>query len=264
MLLEVNNIQVIYEHVIMVLRGFSLRVAERSIVALLGSNGAGKSTCLKAISGLLKSENGEITMGNVMFEGQRVDGQDAAKIVTMGIVQVMEGRQIFEELTVEENLRTGLYARKENRKGLNLEMIYEYFPPLKERRNVVSGYCSGGEQQMMVIGRALLTQPKLLLLDEPSLGLAPLVAAEVFDIVSKLNRDLKIGILLVEQNAQLALSVADYGYVMENGLIVLEGPSDQLRKHKNIQEFYLGISTSEERKNYLDVKYYTRKKRWFA
>ncbi|MDY7036055.1 MAG: ABC transporter ATP-binding protein [Thermodesulfobacteriota bacterium] len=264
MLLEVNNIQVIYEHIIMVLRGFSLQVPEKSIIALLGANGAGKSTCLKAISGLLMSENGEITMGNILFEGQRIDGIDAARIVRLGIVQVMEGRQIFEELTVEENLKTGLHIRRKGGKGFNLDMIYDYFPALKVRRNSVSGYCSGGEQQMMVIGRALLTEPKLLLLDEPSLGLAPLIAEEVFSIIVRLNQELGVDFLLVEQNAQLALSVATYGYVMENGLIVLEGPTDELRDHKNIKEFYLGVSDSDDKRSYRDIKYYTRKKRWFS
>lgn len=264
MLLEVNNIQVIYEHVVMVLRGFSLHMPENNIVTLLGSNGAGKSTCLKAISGLLKPENGEVTMGNIMFDGKRIDGLDAAEIVKTGIVQVMEGRQIFEELTVEENLRTGFYNQSNKDREFSLDTIYDYFPPLKYCKNRVAGYCSGGEQQMMVIGRALLTQPRLLLLDEPSLGLAPLVAKEVFSIIKKLNLEQGVDCLLVEQNAQLALSVSTYGHVMENGLIVLEGTADELKAHENIQEFYLGGADSEQKRNYRDVKYYSRKKRWFS
>jgi len=264
MLLEVNNIQVIYERIIMVLRGFSLQIPEKSIVALLGSNGAGKSTCLKAVSGLLQPENGEVTMGEIKFNGQSIRGLNASDIVKLGIVQVMEGRQIFEELTVEENLKTGLYNRSVNHEGLDLDMVYEYFPILRERSNQIAGYCSGGEQQMLVIGRALLTRPKLLLLDEPSLGLAPLVAKDVFQIIAKLNKEQGITCLLVEQNAKLALSIADYGFVMENGLIVLEDTTDKLKEHKNIQEFYLGISKSEEKNSFSNIKYYSRKKRWFS
>jgi len=265
MLLQVNNIQVIYEKVIMVLRGLSLEVPEKSIVALLGSNGAGKTTTLKAISGLLKPENGEVTQGSIMFGGERIDGKESAGIVRIGITQIMEGRRVFEELTVEENLRTGLYVKKEGKGGeRNLEMVYHYFPVLKARRKTVSGYCSGGEQQMLVIGRALLTQPKLLLLDEPSLGLAPLVAQEVFEIIERINREQETAILVVEQNAQLALSIAGYGYVMENGLIVLDGPAAEVRENKNVKEFYLGMNERGEQKNYRDVKHYTRKKRWFS
>jgi len=263
-MLQVNNIQVIYEHIVMVLRGFSLQAPKNSIVALLGANGAGKSTCLKAISGLLKPENGEITMGEILFHGQRIDHMDASKIVQMGIIQVMEGKQIFEELTVEENLKTGLYSQRKTEKGFDLDMVYSYFPPLKARNKSISGYCSGGEQQMMVIARALLTQPRLLLLDEPSLGLAPLVAKEVFDIIARINRELSVDCLLVEQNAQLALSVATYGYIMESGIVVLEGSSDELMKNKNVKEFYLGIGDAENRQSYRDVKYYSRKKRWFS
>ncbi|MFC1903160.1 ABC transporter ATP-binding protein [Chloroflexota bacterium] len=262
-MLQVNNIQVIYEKVIMVLRGLSLEVPENSIVALLGSNGAGKTTTLKAISGLLKPENGEVTHGSITYQGQRIDGKDPADIVRMGISQVMEGRRIFKELTVEENLATGLYIRKD-RSDWGIESVYHYFPVLKERRKHVAGYLSGGEQQMLVIGRALLTQPKLLLLDEPSLGLAPLIALELFEIIKRINQERETTILLVEQNAQLALSIASWGYVMENGQIVLDGPSDEVRENRNVREFYLGLNEKGERKSFRDVKHYTRKKRWFS
>ena len=265
MLLQVNNIQVIYEKVIMVLRGLSLEVPENSIIALLGANGAGKTTTLKAISGLLKAENGEVAQGEITYQGRRIDGKDPADIVRMGITQVMEGRRVFEELTVEENLTTGLYINKDRTGSRrNMESVYYYFPALKERRNQVSGYLSGGEQQMLVIARALLTQPKLLLLDEPSLGLAPLVAAELFEIIERINQEQQTAILLVEQNAQLALSIASWGYVMENGQVVLDGPAAEVRENRNVKEFYLGLNEKGERKSYRDVKHYTRKKRWFS
>lgn len=265
MLLQVNNIQVIYEKVIMVLRGLSLEVAENSIVALLGSNGAGKTTTLKAISGLLKPENGEVTQGDIIYQGQRIDGKDPAEIVRMGISQVMEGRRVFEELTVEENLTTGLYIRKDRASSKwDMESVFRYFPALKERRKQVSGYLSGGEQQMLVIARALLTQPKLLLLDEPSLGLAPLVATELFEVIKRINQEQQTTILLVEQNAQLALSIASWGYVMENGQVVLDGSADEVRENRNVKEFYLGLNEKGERKSYRDIKHYTRRKRWFS
>jgi len=265
MLLQVNNIQVIYEKVIMVLRGLSLEVPESSIVALLGANGAGKTTTLKAISGLLKEENGEVTHGEITYRGRRIDGKDPSEIVRMGITQVMEGRRVFEELTVEENLTTGLYINKD-RSGSrwDMEAVYHYFPALRERRKQVSGYLSGGEQQMVVIARALLTQPNLLLLDEPSLGLAPMVAAELFGIIQRINQEQQTAILLVEQNAQLALSIASWGYVMENGQVVLDGPAAEVRENRNVKEFYLGLNEKGERKSYRDVKHYTRKKRWFS
>lgn len=265
MLLQVNNIQVIYEKVIMVLRGLSLKVPEKSIIALLGSNGAGKTTTLKAISGLLKPENGEVTQGAIIYQEQRIDGKDPAEIVRLGISQVMEGRRVFEELTVEENLATGLYIRKDRSDSKwGMESVYHYFPALKELRKQVAGYLSGGEQQMLVIARALLTQPKLLLLDEPSLGLAPLIAMELFEIIKRINQERETTILLVEQNAQLALSIASWGYIMENGQIVLDGPSAEVRENRNVREFYLGLNEKGERKSFRDVKHYTRKKRWFS
>ncbi len=265
MLLQVNNIQVIYEKVIMVLRGLSLEVPENSIVALLGSNGAGKSTTLKAISGLLKPENGEVTQGSIIYQGKRIDGKDPAKIVRMGITQVMEGRRVFQELTVEENLATGLYIKHDGTGSKwGMDSVWHYFPALKERRKQVSGYLSGGEQQMLVIARALLTQPKLLLLDEPSLGLAPLVAAELFEVIQRINQERETTIMLVEQNAQLALSIASWGYVMENGQVVLDGPADEVRENRNVREFYLGLNEKGERRSFRDVKHYTRKKRWFS
>ena len=265
MLLQVNNIQVIYEKVIMVLRGLSLEVPENSIVALLGSNGAGKTTTLKAISGLLKPENGEVTQGNIIYQGQRIDGKDPAEIVRMGVTQVMEGRRVFEELTVEENLATGLYIRKDRTGSKwDMESVFHYFPALKARCRQTSGYLSGGEQQMLVIARSLLTQPKLLLLDEPSLGLAPLVATELFEIIKRINQEQQTAILLVEQNAQLALSIASWGYVMENGQVVLDGPAAEVRENRNVKEFYLGINEKGERKSYRDIKHYTRRKRWFS
>jgi len=265
MLLQISNIQVIYEKVIMVLRGLSLEVPENSIVALLGSNGAGKTTTLKAISGLLKPENGEVTQGSIIYQGQRIDGRDPADIVRMGISQVMEGRRVFEELTVEENLATGFYIRKDRADSKwDMESVWHYFPALKERRRQVAGYLSGGEQQMLVIARALLTQPKLLLLDEPSLGLAPLIGIELFEIIKRINQEQQTTILLVEQNAQLALSIASWGYVMENGQVVLDGPASEVRENRNIREFYLGLNEKGDRKSYRDVKHYARRKRWFS
>src|SRR5919106_2334641 len=260
-ILALNNVEVIYDQVILVLRGLSLAVGEGEIVALLGSNGAGKSTTLKAISGLLPSEDGEITEGEVTYQGKRIDELDAAEIVRRGISQVMEGRRIFEHLTAEENLRAGGYTRNG---GLaeGLEQVYEYFPALRERRRQTAGYLSGGEQQMLAIGRALMTQPQLMMLDEPSLGLAPRLVGEIFEIVRRLNQELGTTILIVEQNARLALQVADYGYIMENGRIVLDGPADQLAENPDVQEFYLGMTESGERRSYREVKHYRRRKRW--
>jgi branched-chain amino acid transport system ATP-binding protein len=261
--LALNNVEVIYEDVILVLRGLSLSVPEGQIVALLGSNGAGKSTTLKAISGLLPSEEGEITEGEITYRGQRITHRDAAEIVRLGISQVMEGRRVFEHLTTEENLRVGAYTR-----GLaanladDLELVYGYFPPLKERRRQVAGYLSGGEQQMLAIGRALMTRPKLMMLDEPSLGLAPRLVTEIFDIIRRLNAELETTILVVEQNARLALEIASYGYVMESGRIVLDGPGDELAKNPDVMEFYLGLTESGDRRSYRAVKHYKRRKRW--
>ncbi len=261
--LALVNVEVIYNQVILVLRGLSLTVGEGEIVALLGSNGAGKSTTLKAISGLLPSEDGEVTQGEILHEGEPIGRRDAAEIVRRGISLVMEGRRIFEHLTAEENLRAGAYSRRSNiSQQETLELVYEYFPPLYERRRQTAGYLSGGEQQMLAMGRALMAQPKLLMLDEPSLGRAPKLGTEIFEIIRRLNDDLGATILVVEQNARLALEVADRGYVMENGRIVLDGPADQLARNPDVQEFYLGLTESGERRSYRDVKHYKRRKRW--
>jgi branched-chain amino acid transport system ATP-binding protein len=261
--LTLVNVEVIYNQVILVLRGLSLTVGEGEIVALLGSNGAGKSTTLKAITGLLPSEDGEVTQGRILHEGEPIHRRDAAEIVRRGISLVMEGRRIFEHLTAEENLRAGAYTRRSNvPQQENLDLVYQYFPRLYERRRQTAGYLSGGEQQMLAIGRALMAQPKLLMLDEPSLGLAPKLVTEIFEIIRRLNDDLSATILIVEQNARLALEVADRGYVMENGRIVLDGPADKLAKNPDVQEFYLGLTESGERRSYRAVKHYKRRKRW--
>jgi branched-chain amino acid transport system ATP-binding protein len=262
-MLELNNVEVIYGEVILVLRGLSLAVPEGKVVALLGANGAGKSTTLKAVSGLLPSEDGAITQGEIAFDGRRVHRLDAAEIVRLGITQVMEGRRVFEHLTAEENLRAGAYTRgAADGVAEALELVYGYFPRLKERRKQVAGYLSGGEQQMLAIGRALMTKPRLMMLDEPSLGLAPKLVAEIFEIVKRLNTELGTTILVVEQNARLALEVADHAYVMERGRIVLEGPAAELIENPDVQEFYLGLSETGERRNYRHVKHYKRRKRW--
>ena len=262
-MLRLNNIQVIYSDVILVLKGLSLEVAEGQIVALLGANGAGKTTTLKAISGLLKTEDGRVTDGSIEFMGQRIDGLDPEKICRRGIVQIMEGRKVLETLTVEENLRIGGYTRRDPA-GVkqDMEMIYEYFPILVRRRHQVAGYLSGGEQQMLVIGRALMARPKLMLLDEPSLGLAPLLVREIFDIIRKIHDERGTTFLLVEQNAQMALRIADYGYIMESGRIVFDGPAHKLRGNDDVREFYLGLSEAGRRKSFKDVKFYKRRKRW--
>jgi branched-chain amino acid transport system ATP-binding protein len=262
-ILALNNVEVIYDQVILVLRGLSLAVGEGEIVALLGSNGAGKSTTLKAISGLLPSEDGELTQGEIIYDGRRIDGRDAAEIVRRGISQVMEGRRVFEHLTVEENLRAGAYARRANgSRRDDLELVYEYFPPLYARRGQAAGYLSGGEQQMLVIGRALMARPRLLMLDEPSLGLAPRLVAEIFEIVQRLNAELGTTVVVVEQNAHSALDIASYGYVMENGRIVLDGPAAELAENPDVMEFYLGLTEAGERRSYRAVKHYKRRKRW--
>jgi branched-chain amino acid transport system ATP-binding protein len=260
-LLQLNNVEVIYDEVILVLRGLSMAVEPGRIVALLGSNGAGKSTTLKAISGLLPSENGEISDGSITFEGVELRHRDAAEIVRMGISQVMEGRRVFGHLTVEENLVTGAYTRRDGWRA-DLEMVYEYFPSLRERRDGAAGYLSGGEQQMLAIGRALMNKPRLLMLDEPSLGLAPLLVAEIFEIIERLTKELETTILLVEQNARLALGIADHGYIMENGRIVLDGSAAELGRNPDVQQFYLGLGESGERRSYREVKHYKRRKRW--
>ncbi len=264
-MLEVNNIQVIYNEVVLVLKGMSLQVHEGQIVAVLGSNGAGKSTTLKAISGLLKSENGEVTDGSITFMGQRIDKMDPENIVKKGVFQVMEGRKAFEDLTVEENLLVGAHTIKNRRQiKRDLELVYNYFPRLTQRKNVLAGYISGGEQQMLVIGRGLMARPKLMLLDEPSMGLSPILVGEIFDIIEKINREEKVTILLVEQNARMALSIAHHGYVMESGRIVLDDDVDKLKQNEDIKEFYLGLTTVGTKKSYRDVKHYKRRKRWLT
>ena len=264
-MLRLNNIEVIYSDVILVLKGVSLEVPDGKIISLLGANGAGKTTTLKAISGVLYTELGEVTDGSIEFNGVRIDGKPPEEIVQMGIVQVMEGRRLFEHLTVEENLRVGAYARKDRDAILkDLESVYSYFPKLKDLRGRVSGYLSGGERQMLVMGRALMSNPKVMLLDEPSLGLSPLLVKEIFEIVKKINKEEGTSILLVEQNAKIALSTSDYGYIMENGRVVLDGSSPKLKENEDIKEFYLGLSQVGKRKSYREVKHYRRRKRWLA
>jgi branched-chain amino acid transport system ATP-binding protein len=263
--LKVNNIEVVYNNVILVLRGVSLQVDDGKMVALLGANGAGKTTTLKAISGLLKTELGEVTRGNIEFHNQRIDNQSPEDVVRAGILQVIEARPLFQHLTVEENLRVGSLGRSDGGDyKRDREMVYEYFPRLRDLRHRTSGYLSGGEQQMLVIGRALMGHPKLMLLDEPSLGLAPLLVAEIFEIVRRINAEESVSMLLVEQNARAALELVDYGYVMENGRVVLDGPSAHLRENEDIKEFYLGLTQLGERKSYRDVKHYKRRKRWLG
>ena len=264
-MLSLNNIEVIYNDVILVLKGMSMEVPEGKIVGLLGSNGAGKSTTLKAISGLLKPEDGEVTDGGIVFMDEEIHHMDAADIVRKGIFQVMEGRRVFEHLTTEENLIAGGYTRTDRGQAhKDLDMVYEYFPRLKERRGQTAGYLSGGEQQMLAIGRALMAKPKLMMLDEPSLGLAPLLVREIFDIIKRINTEQGTTILLVEQNANLTLGVADYAYIMENGRIVLDGYPDDLRNNADVREFYLGLTEVGSRKSYREVKHYKRRKRWLS
>jgi branched-chain amino acid transport system ATP-binding protein len=264
-MLQVNNIEVCYMSVIQVLQGVSLEVGDGRIVALLGANGAGKTTTIKAISGLLKTEEGEITDGSVEFDGRRIDRYGPEDIATMGISQVMEGRRVLEHLSVEENLLVGAYSRKD-RSGVkrDLELVFDYFPGLKDHRRRTSGYLSGGQQQMLVIGRALMARPKLMLLDEPSLGLAPLLVQEIYKIIRRISAEQSMAILLVEQNARAALGIADHGYVMENGKVVLSGPAERLRDNEDVKEFYMGFSAVGSRKSYREVKHYRRRKRWLA
>jgi branched-chain amino acid transport system ATP-binding protein len=264
-LLAVNNIEVIYDHVILVLKGVSLRVPDGGIIALLGANGAGKSTTLKAISGLLRTERGEVTKGTIELRGQPIQRRNPSEVVQQGVVQVMEGRHVFEHLTVEENLLTGGYTRR-NGDGLkrDLDLVYTYFPRLTQRRGTRAGYISGGEQQMLAIGRALMARPRLMLLDEPSMGLAPMLVAEIFEIVSRLNREEKLAVLLAEQNATVALRYAQHGYVMETGRIVLDGDARTISDNEDIKEFYLGLTGVGQRKSYRDVKHYRRRKRWLS
>jgi branched-chain amino acid transport system ATP-binding protein len=262
-MLKVNNIEVAYMKVIQVLYGVSLEVGDGKIVALIGANGGGKTTTLKAISGLLKTEQGEITGGEVIFDDKKLNKYGPEDIARMGISQVMEGRRTLEHLSVEENLYIGAY-RRNDRAGIkrDLEMVFEYFPRVKVFRRRVSGYLSGGEQQMMVIGRALMSNPRLILLDEPSLGLAPLVVQEIYAIINKINKERQVSMLIVEQNVRAALGIADYGYVMENGRIVLNGPADKLKDNEDVKEFYMGLSARGVQKNYRDIKHYRRRKRW--
>ena len=264
-MLNVNNIEVIYDDVILVLKGLSLEVKEGQIVALLGANGAGKTTTLKAISGLLKVENGEVTGGDIKFLDQSILDMAPERIVRQGIFQVMEGRCVFENLTVHENLIAATRTRK-NRGEIRerYEMVFHYFPALKPLHNRLAGYLSGGEQQMLVIGRALMAQTKLMMLDEPSLGLSPILVAEIFNILKRLNEEQKITMLLVEQNAHLALSIAEHGYVMENGKIVLDDSVDKLREYEDIKMFYLGLTEMGTKRSYRDAKFYKRRKRWLT
>ncbi|MDH3760686.1 MAG: ABC transporter ATP-binding protein [Gammaproteobacteria bacterium] len=264
-LLSVNNIEVIYDHVILVLKGVSLEVPEQGIVALLGANGAGKTTTLKAVSNLLRAERGDITKGSIEFQGERIDRRTPAELVQQGVIQVMEGRHCFEHLTVEENLLTGAYTRRDGNSAIqkDLELVYSYFPRLTKRSRAQAGYTSGGEQQMVAIGRALMSRPKMILLDEPSMGLAPQLVEEIFEIVQRLNKEEGVTFLLAEQNTNIALRYADHGYILENGRVVLDGSAAELRENTDVKEFYLGISEGE-RVNFRDVKHYRRRKRWLT
>ncbi|MCL4801707.1 MAG: ABC transporter ATP-binding protein [Burkholderiales bacterium] len=263
--LTVNNVEVIYDHVILVLKGVSLQVQKGQIVALLGANGAGKTTTLKAISNLLRAERGEVTKGSIEFDGRRVDQLTPNELVRLGVCQVMEGRHCFQHLTVEENLLTGAFTRSVGRAELrrDLELVYEYFPRLKERRGSLAGYTSGGEQQMTAIGRALMAHPKMILLDEPSMGLAPQLVEEIFGIVKSLNEKEGVSILLAEQNTNIALRFADYGYILENGRVVMDGAAASLAQNEDVKEFYLGLSAGG-RKSFRDTKFYRRRKRWLS
>ncbi|MBA1148720.1 ABC transporter ATP-binding protein [Ectothiorhodospiraceae bacterium WFHF3C12] len=259
-MLSVNNIEVVYDDVILVLRGVSLEVPKGQIVTLLGANGAGKSTTLKAISGLLKTEDGEVTRGTVTFDGETISNQDPEKIVRKGIFQVMEGRRVVEDMTTIENLRLGAFTRRDKNVRRDMDMVMDYFPRLKERAGGLAGYLSGGEQQMLAIGRALMARPRMLLLDEPSMGLSPLLVKEVFGIIESINRDQGLTMLLVEQNASQALKLADYGYIMESGKVVLDGTQEELLSNEDVKESYLG--GGEQRRSFKNLKSYKRRKRW--
>lgn len=264
-LLEINNIEVIYNHVILVLKGVSLKVPKGGIIALLGGNGAGKTTTLKAVSNLLKSERGEVTKGSIMYRGEGIQDMVPSDLVKMGVIQVMEGRHCFEHLTVEENLLTGAYTRGSGKGDIeaDLDLVYSYFPRLKDRRRSQAGYTSGGEQQMCAIGRALMSRPETILLDEPSMGLAPQLVEEIFNIVKSLNENEGATFLLAEQNTNVALRFANYGYILENGRVVMDGPARDLRENPDVKEFYLGMS-EEGRKSFRDVRSYRRRKRWLS
>jgi branched-chain amino acid transport system ATP-binding protein len=267
-MLTLNNVEVVYSDVVQVLRGISLEIPDGEIVTLLGANGAGKTTTLRAISGLLHTQEGEVTRGSILFDDQPIHHLAPEKIVKLGIVQVLEERRLFQHLTVEENLLMGAMARRQTFEGgpieEDLEQVYHYFPRLKELRRRTSGYLSGGEQQMLVIGRGLMARPRLMLLDEPSLGLAPLLVEEIFEVIQSMSGEDGMAILLVEQNARVALDCADYAYVMENGRVVLDGPSGQLKENEDIKEFYLGLTQVGKRKSYREVKHYRRRKRWLG
>jgi branched-chain amino acid transport system ATP-binding protein len=264
-ILAINNIEVIYDHVILVLKGVSLNVPKKGIVAILGANGAGKTTTLKAISNLLHAERGEVSKGSIHFDGKEIHNQSPNELVRQGCIQVMEGRHCFAHLTIEENLLTGAFTRRDGRAAIkrDMERVYAYFPRLKDRRNSLAGYTSGGEQQMCAVGRALMSRPKLILLDEPSMGLAPQIVEEIFDIVRDLNAKEGVTFLLAEQNTNMALKYAQYGYILENGRIVLDGDAKSLRDNEDVKEFYLGVSGAG-RKSFRDVKHYKRRKRWLA
>jgi branched-chain amino acid transport system ATP-binding protein len=264
-LLSVNNIEVIYDHVILVLKGVSLYVPEGGIIALLGANGAGKTTTIKSISNILRTERGEVTKGSIEFMGEKVENLSPSELVKRGVIQVMEGRHCFEHLTVEENLLTGAYTRRDGGAAIqhDLELVYSYFPRLQSRRRAQAGYTSGGEQQMIAIGRALMSRPKMILLDEPSMGLAPQLVEEIFENVARLNQDEGVTFLLAEQNTNIALRYANHGYILENGRVVLDGSASELRENTDVKEFYLGISEGE-RVNFREVKHYRRRKRWLT
>jgi branched-chain amino acid transport system ATP-binding protein len=264
-ILVVNNIEVIYDHVILVLKGVSLSVPRGGIVAILGANGAGKTTTLKAISNLLRTERGEVTKGSIEFEGERVDKATPNALVRRGCIQVLEGRHCFGHLTIEENLLTGAFTRRDGNAAIrrDVEMIYDYFPRLRQRRGAMAGYTSGGEQQMCAIGRAMMSRPKMILLDEPSMGLAPQIVEEIFEIVRKLNVTENVSFLLAEQNTNMALKYANYGYILETGRVVMDGPAKSLRENEDVKEFYLGIAEGSK-KSFREVKSYKRRKRWLA
>ena len=264
-MLELNNVEMIYNKVILVLKGVSLEVPEGGIVALLGANGAGKTTTLKCISGLEHAEEGEVTRGQILFQGKRIEQMDPTEVVRLGIVQVVEGRKVLEHLTVEQNLLVGSHLRKDmDAVKSDIDLVYRYFPALKKLRNNTSGYLSGGEQQMLVVGRAFMARPKLMILDEPSLGLSPLLVKEIFQVLKELNQKEKITLLLVEQNVKIALSIAQHAYIMENGRIVLDGTARELLQNEDIKEFYLGLNLSGGRRSYRNVKHYKRRKRWLG
>ncbi len=264
-LLELNNIEVIYDHVILVLKGVSLTVPEGGITALLGANGAGKTTTLKAISNLLRAERGEVTKGSIAFKGERIDKLSPNILVRRGCIQVMEGRRCFEHLTVDENLLTGAFTRKDGKAAVadDVELVYSYFPRLKERRSSLAGYISGGEQQMCAIGRGLMSRPTMILLDEPSMGLAPQLVEEIFEIMKQLNEQEGVSFLLAEQNTNMALQYAKYGYILENGRVVMDGVASELRENEDVKEFYLGVA-GKDRRSFRNVKAYKRRKRWLA